>query len=77
MKPNHIRRVLAIVIMLLAAILACNAPQTSPTSDLAVVVAQTQTAVAVSQLAAPTTPFPQALTPAVTQSSAAGDGIDT
>jgi hypothetical protein len=47
--------------MLLVAILACYLPQTSPTNDLASVVAQTQTAFAVSQLVTPTTSVPQVL----------------
>ena len=68
MKPNQSWRFLAIMILLLAAILACNSPQKSSTSDLASVVAQTQTAIAVGQLAAPTTSVQQGSAPAVTQS---------
>jgi hypothetical protein len=68
MKPNHYGRLLAIIILLLATILACNTPQASSTSNLASVVAQTQTAIAVSLLAAQSTPVPQGSEPAIIQS---------
>ena len=59
MKSNCYKRLIVIILVILIAALACNLPQTSPTSDLASVVAQTQTAYAVSQLVAPTTSIPQ------------------
>ena len=74
MKSNHYGRMFTIIIILLAAILACNVPLTSPTSDLASVVAQTQTAVAVSQLVAPATSVTQVSAPATTQSPASATG---
>jgi hypothetical protein len=68
MKLNYYGRMIAIIAVMLAAILACNLSQTSATSDLAGVVARTQTALAVSQLVAQTTSVPQVSAPATTQS---------
>jgi hypothetical protein len=73
-QPNQYGRLSLIVMILLSAILACNAPQTFPTSDLASVVAQTQTSVAVNQLAASTTASLQGSAPVVTQSPPVAPG---
>jgi len=68
MKSNNYIGIIVIIIIMLAAALACNLPLTSPTSDLAGMVAQTQTASAINQLVATTSSVPQVSTPVTTQS---------
>ena len=68
MKPDHFGRVIGIIFSMLFAILACNIPQISSSSDLGSVVAQTQTASAISQLVTTSTPLPQVPTSTITQS---------
>jgi Ig-like domain from next to BRCA1 gene/3-keto-disaccharide hydrolase len=71
MKPYPHRRLFSIITILLAAILACNIPLTSSsTSDLANVVAQTQTAIAIDQLVNPVTSISQVPISEATQSPA-------
>lgn len=69
MKSKKYVRIIIVIAMMLAAILACNIPQTSSANDLASAVGQTQTALAVSQLLAPTTAIPPVSAPATTQSA--------
>lgn len=65
MKSQLLRTTVSIIIMLLLAILACNKPQSSPTPDLAMVVAQTQTSIAVRQFLSTVTATSQSINPPV------------
>jgi hypothetical protein len=66
MKSQRSSFLIAAVIALLLAVLACNAPSENSTPDLAGVVAQTQTALAVQQFLTATTKPPESLPPTVT-----------
>ena len=70
MKTASTFRIFTCALILLTASLACNLPQSSPTSDLAGVVAQTQTAGAVNRFLTSTS-VPVLASPSLTQGSPA------
>jgi hypothetical protein len=69
--PNKRRFTWLAVLVLLLAALACNRSQPIATPDIDLMVAQTQTAIAVAELLAPTTPAPATAQPTAASTSGA------